>query len=288
MAQILKGAPVAEAINAKTIKSVEFLQTKNITPTLAIVRVGENPDDVSYEKNAIKRCESVGIAVRSVVLPEDAPQDELKQAITNLNSDPTVHGILILQPLPKHLDYEEIRNCIAAEKDVDGITDRSIAGVFAGKDLGFAPCTAQACMEILDYYGIDPDGKTAVVIGRSMVVGRPLAAMLMARNATVTVCHSHTRYTEYITREADIVIAATGDMGSITHKYLAEGQTVIDVGMNWDEKNKKFCGDVRFDDVKWFLSAITPVPGGAGAVTTSVLASHVARAAMAASTLRLW
>lgn len=289
MAQILKGAPVAAAINEKTIKSVEFLRSeKNVIPTLAIVRVGEKPDDISYEKGAIKRCSSVGIDVKSVVLPSDVAQSEFEDVIAGLNLDSAVHGILILQPLPNHLDYEEIRNWVRTAKDVDGITDRSITGVFSNKDLGFAPCTAEACMAILDHYGIDPDYKRVVVIGRSMVVGRPLAAMLLNRNATVTVCHTHTPYMEYITRDADIVISATGAMESITTKHLIEAQTVIDVGINWNEEKNKFCGDVQFDDVERFLSAITPVPGGVGAVTTSILASHVARAAMEISTLNLW
>lgn len=288
LAQILKGTPVAAAINEKTIKSVEFLKSKkNITPTLAIVRVGEKPDDISYEKSAIKRCESVGIAVRSVALPVDVSQNELKQTVTNLNLDLTVHGVLILQPLPKYLDCEEIRNWVRTQKDVDGITNQSIAGVFAGKDLGFAPCTAEACMAILDHYDIELCGKRVVVIGRSMVVGRPLAAMLLSRDATVTVCHSKTPYMQYITRDADIVISATGNMESITANHLTTGQTVIDVGVSWNEEEHKFCGDVLFEEVEPFLSAITPVPGGVGAVTTSILAAHVARAAMEVSVLRV-
>ena len=190
MATELKGAPVAEAINARSQEVLSDLLENGITPTLAIVRVGERGDDIAYENGAVKRCEKVGVAVSRVTLPESVKQDELMGKIDELNNNSSIHGVLILMPLPKHLDGEAVRHALAPEKDVDGITDGSLAGVFTGSGLGFAPCTAQACIETLNHYAIDCKGKRAVVIGRSLVVGKPVAMLLIAKNATVTVCHT--------------------------------------------------------------------------------------------------
>ena len=279
MAEILKGAPVVAALNEKLSAEAEALRAKGVIPTLAILRVGERPDDISYEKGATKRCSTVGVEVRNVVLPADVTQDVLMASQDELNGDPGVHGILIFRPLPRHLDEEAVRAALRPEKDIDGITDGSLAGVFTNTQKGFPPCTAQACMEILDHYGIDCTGKRAVVIGRSLVVGKPAAMMLMAKNATVTVCHTRTVNMPAITREADIVIVAAGKMETITGEYFAPGQTVIDVGISWNDEKGKLCGDVRFDEAEPIVSAITPVPGGVGTVTTSVLVSHVIEAA---------
>ena len=279
MAEILKGAPVVAALNEKLSAEAEALRTRGVTPTLAILRVGERPDDISYEKGATKRCSTVGVEVRSVVLPADVTQDVLMASLDELNNDPGVHGILIFRPLPRHLDEEAVRAALRPEKDIDGITDGSLAGVFTNTQKGFPPCTAQACMEILGHYGVDCTGKRAVVIGRSLVVGKPVAMMLMAKNATVTVCHTRTREMPAVTREADIVIVAAGKMETITGEYFAPGQTVIDVGISWNDEKGKLCGDVRFDEAEPIVSAITPVPGGVGTVTTSVLVSHVIEAA---------
>jgi methylenetetrahydrofolate dehydrogenase (NADP+)/methenyltetrahydrofolate cyclohydrolase len=278
MAELLKGAAVVAALNEKMMKEIETLKTKGISPTLAILRVGERDDDISYEKGAMKRCDTVGVAVKNVVLPADVSQSELMKNVEALNNDNSVHGVLIFRPLPKHLDEEAVRKALKPEKDIDGITDGSLAGVFTGSGEGFAPCTAQACMEILDFYKVDCKGKRAVVIGRSLVVGKPAAIMLMGKNATVTVCHTRTVDMPSVARNAEILIVAAGKANAVTKEYLAPGQIVVDVGINMTEDGK-LCGDVKFDEAEPIVGAITPVPGGVGTVTTSVLVSHVVEAA---------
>lgn len=280
MAELLKGAPVAAAIAQRTAAGAETLKARGILPTLAILRVGAREDDLSYERGAIKRCSAVGVEVRSVVLPEDVSQKELMNTLHSLNADTAVHGILLFRPLPSHLDEEAARKALAPEKDVDGVTDGSLAGVFTGSGEGFAPCTAQAVVEILDYYGIDLKGKTAAVAGRSLVVGRPAAMLLMARGATVTICHSKTPDVAAVTKEADIVVAAIGKMRSLGGNYFSPGQMVIDVGIHFNDETGKLCGDVRQEEAEAIVSALTPVPGGVGAVTTATLVSHVVEAAL--------
>ena len=286
MAMLLKGAPAAAALNERSAAAAAALKAKGIVPTLAILRVGARDGDLSYERGAMKRCEQIGADVKNVVLPADVEADVFFAALESLNRDDTVHGILMLRPLPKHLDGEKARRMLAPEKDVDGCTDGSLAGVFTNTPLGFPPCTAQAAMEILKYYDIPLSGKRAAVIGRSLVVGRPAAMMLMHENATVTVCHTRTADVPAVTREADIVIAASGQPESIGAEFLREGQTVIDVGISWNEAKQKLCGDVRFEEAEPLVEAITPVPGGVGAVTTSVLVSHVVEAAARAAEKR--
>jgi len=279
LAELLKGADVVSALNEKMIAEIGALKSKGVTPTLAILRVGERLDDISYEKSATKRCETVGVAVRRIVLPNDVAQDDVIKNVTDLNNDDSVHGVLIFRPLPKHISDVAVRAALDPEKDVDGITDGSLAGVFTGSGKGFAPCTAHACIEILDYYKIDCTGKRAAVIGRSLVVGKPLSIMLMGKNATVTVCHTRTVDVPAASRGADILIAAAGQMEGLTKEYFSPGQIVIDVGINWNEQKGKLCGDVLFEDAEPVVAAITPVPGGVGTVTTSVLVSHVVEAA---------
>ncbi len=279
MAQILKGAAVTAALNEKMMADVAALKEKGVTPTLAIFRVGERDDDLSYERGAMKRCASVGVEVKNVVLPADVDPDTFYKTLDELNTDPAVHGILMFRPLPKQLDNEKARQMLSPAKDIDGCTDGSLAGVFTNTKVGFPPCTAQAAMEILDYYGVDCKGKRAVVIGRSLVVGRPAALMLMHKNATVTVCHTRTVDMPSVTREADILIVCAGQMQSIGREYLREDQVVIDVGIHFNEETQKLCGDVKFDEAEPVVAAITPVPGGVGTVTTSVLVSHVVEAA---------
>ena len=286
MAMLLKGAPAAAALNERSAAAAAALKEKGIVPTLAILRVGARDGDLSYERGAMKRCEQIGAAVKNIVLPADVETDVFFAALESLNRDAGVHGILMLRPLPKHLDGEKARRMLAPEKDVDGCTDGSLAGVFTNTPLGFPPCTAQAAMEILKYYEIPLSGKRAAVIGRSLVVGRPAAMMLMHENATVTVCHTRTADVPAVTREADIVIAASGQMESVGAEFLREGQTVIDVGISWNEAKQKLCGDVRFEEAEPLVEAITPVPGGVGAVTTSVLVSHVVEAAARAAEKR--
>lgn len=277
MAIELKGAPVAAAINERSQAELHRLLESGISPTLAIVRVGEREDDIAYESGASKRCEKVGVAVRNVVLPENITQNDLTHKIEELNADKSVHGVLIFMPLPKHLDGEAVRRTLSPEKDVDGITDGSLAGVFTGSKIGFSPCTAQACIEILDHYGIDCKGKRAVVIGRSLVVGKPAAMLLIAKHATVTVCHTRTVDMPSITRDAEILIVAAGKAKVIGDEYFSENQVVVDVGINFADG--VMCGDVDFSAANRIVSAITPVPGGVGTVTTSVLVNHVIEAA---------
>lgn len=275
MAELLKGVPVAHALNERITKQTGALKAQDIVPTLAILRVGERPEDISYEKGAVKRCRAVGVEVKTVALPEDTGSAAFFDCLNALNEDASVHGILMLRPLPKQIDEEKARYAIHPAKDVDGCSNASLAGVFADTKVGFAPCTAQAVMEILDYYGIACEGKKAVVIGRSLVVGRPVAMLLMHRNATVVICHTKTENMAEIVKAADIVVVCTGKMECIGAEYFRKGQIVIDVGIGWNEVKGKLCGDVRFDEVEPVVGAITPVPGGVGAVTTGVLAAHV-------------
>ena len=287
MAKRLLGKEVNEALVASLQARTAALREKGVVPTLGIIRLGENPSDLSYEKGATKRAEEVGVAVKNYILPESATKEELLAVIDEVNADASVHGVLMFRPLPKHLraDSDEICNRLAPCKDVDSMTHMSNAGVFEGQDLGYAPCTPAACMEILDHYGIDCKGKNAVVIGRSLVVGKPAAMMLMAKNATVTVCHTRTVNTAEICKRADIIVTAAGVLNSLTKDFVREGQIVIDVSMNWNpekitSKGKGgMSGDCVFDEVEPIVGAITPVPGGVGAVTTSVLMKHVVEAA---------
>ncbi len=287
MAKRLLGKEVNEALVAALQPRTAALQGKGVVATLGIIRLGENPSDLSYEKGATKRAEEVGVAVKNFVLPETATKEEVLAVIDQVNADASIHGVLMFRPLPKHLkgDQDEICNRLDPKKDVDSMTHMSNAGVFEGQNLGFAPCTPAACMEILDHYNIDCTGKKAVVIGRSLVVGKPAAMMLMGKNATVTVCHTRTVDTAAVCRDADIIISAAGVLGSLTKDFVRPGQIVIDVSMNWNpekitSKGKGgMSGDAIFDEVEPIVEAITPVPGGVGAVTTSVLMKHVIESA---------
>ena len=288
MAKLLLGKEVTDALNANLQTRTAALREKGVVPTLGIIRVGEDPSDVSYEKGALKRAELVGVEVKQYLLPGDATKEQVLAVIDEINADDSIHGVLMFRPLPKHLkaDQNEICNRLDPKKDMDCMTHMSNAGVFEGLNLGYAPCTPAACMEILDYYGIDCKGKNAVVIGRSLVVGKPAAMMLMGKNATVTVCHTKTVNTAEICRNADIIVSAAGVLNSLTKDFVRPRQVVIDVSINWDENkiNAKggkggIAGDAKFDEVEPIVDAITPVPGGVGSVTTSVLMKHVVEAA---------
>ena len=278
MAKRLLGKEVTAALNERIKADAEALKAKGVNPTLCIIRVGENESDISYERGATKRCETLGVACEKILLPEDVSQEELLATIDKVNKNDQIHGVLLFRPLPKHLDQSVIENALDPAKDVDGMTDGSMSGVFTGKNVGFPPCTPQACMEILDHYGIDCTGKKAVVVGRSLVVGKPAAMMLIKKNATVTVCHTRTVDMPSVVREADIVIVAAGRAGVVDDTYLRAGQVVIDVGINVNAEGK-LCGDVDFEKAEPIVEAITPVPGGVGSVTTSVLVGHVVEAA---------
>ncbi len=279
MAKQLLGKEVTAALNERIKADVATLNAKGVKPTLGIIRVGERPDDLSYERGATKRCETLGVEYKKYLLPADVSQEELLKVIDEVNKDDNIHGVLMFRPLPKHIDQTLVENALAAEKDVDCQTDASLGGVFTGKKVGFPPCTPQACMEILDHYGIDCTGKKAVVIGRSLVVGKPAAQMLIKKNATVTTCHTRTIDMPSVAREAEILIVAAGRAGVVGAEYVAPGQIVIDVGINVNAEGK-LCGDVDYAAVEPIVDAITPVPGGVGSVTTSVLVGHVVEAAM--------
>lgn len=279
MARLLRGKPVADALDLKTAQKVQALKEKGCIPTLAILRVGAREDDLSYERGAMKRCSKNGVEVRRVLLPEDVGEDTLLETIRELNEDPSVHGILMFRPLPKTLDERKACAAISPAKDVDGITAGSMAAVYSGYGDGFAPCTAQAVVEMLRHYKIAMQGKRVTVVGRSLVIGKPVTMLLMAENATVTVCHSKTADLPAVTGEADIVVAALGRAQMLDGNYFRAGQSVIDVGINWDEQAQKLVGDVKTAEADSIVENISPVPGGVGSVTTAVLVSHVATAA---------
>lgn len=278
MAEHWKGAPVAQALTERLIVKANQLKVQGIVPTLAIVRVGERPEDLSYERGALKRCEKVGIRVRQFTLPEESSHGDLLAVIEQINADREIHGCLLFRPLPPQIDEAAICAALDPAKDVDGITAGSLAAVFTGGGAGYPPCTAQACMEILNYYGCDLTGKRAVVVGRSLVVGKPLSMLLLGKNATVTLCHTRTADLAAECRRAEVLIAAAGRANMIGRDHLAPGQLVLDVGINVDE-NGNLVGDVDFAAADEIVGAVTPVPGGVGAVTTSVLAAHVLQAA---------
>ena len=278
--QELRGMPVVKQIAADAALQVEELKKKGIEPKLAVVRVGEREDDLSYERGLLKRFDAVGALVESVVFPLDVTQEELEAGIKKLNEDDKVHGILVFRPLPKHLDEEVIKEMVAPMKDVDCMGSANTAHVFAQDGKGHAPCTPQAVIEMLDFYGYDLTGKKAVVVGRSMVVGKPLAQMLLKKNATVTICHTKTADLRAEVKAADFVFACAGVAKMLDASYISEGQVVIDVGIN--VMDGKLCGDVDYESVSEIAAAATPVPGGVGTVTTSVLLIHVLVSAMQA------
>lgn len=289
MATILRGSAVADALCTALCRRVDALWDRGVMPTLALIRLGDDPSDLSYEAGIRRRADKVGVAVRRVVLPKNAEKEALLAAIDMLNADASVHGVLLFRPLPPQLKVceDEITARLDPYKDVDGMTPLSKSGVFSGRSrLGFAPCTPSACMEILDYYGVDCAGKRAVVVGRSKLVGKPAAMMLLDRDATVTVCHTKTADLAAICRSADVIVTAARSLRLLTAEFVRPGQTVIDVSTVWDETkpNAKgglgaFAGDADFDAVEPIVAAITPVPGGVGAVTTAVLLLHVVEAA---------
>lgn len=278
MADLLLGKPVADAMAADIVARAKALTASGKQPTLAIVRVGERSDDLTYERSAMKRADACGIAVKQFVLPADASTDDVLAAVATVNSDDSIHGCLLFRPLPEGIDEQAVCNALDPAKDIDGITRGSLATLLTGTGEGFAPCTAAACIDILDHYGINPQGKKAVVLGRSLVIGKPVALMLLARNATVTVCHSRTQDLASAVRDADIVVCATGRARAYGADLFAPGQTVLDVGINFDDEGN-LCGDADFDAVESVVSAITPVPRGVGSVTTVAMLRNVVIAA---------
>lgn len=279
MAELLKGVPAAKTLNEQTARRVAQLRECGVIPKLSILRVGERADDLAYENAAMKRCASLEIEAQSIVLPETVTQADLLSAIDALNADDTVHGVLMFRPLPKHLNEAEACERLRPEKDVDGVTSGSMAKVYSGVGKGFAPCTAEAVIELLRFYKIPLVGTRVAVVGRSLVIGRPVSMLLLKENATVTLCHSKTKNLPEITKAADIVVTALGRGETITADYLREGQIVVDVGINYSAKKQCLVGDVDFEAAYPLVKAITPVPGGVGSLTTAILASHVTDAA---------
>ena len=284
LATELRGKPVADKISEGLIKEVEELKAKGITPKLAIVRVGASPDDLAYERGALNRSKKIGIDTEVKELPEDISQDDFIKELKAVNEDPSVNGILVFRPFPDHFDEEVIKYVIAPEKDIDCFSPINAAKLVEGDETGFAPCTAVSVIEILKHYQVPMEGKNAVVLGRSMVIGKPAALLLLGENATVTVCHSRTQDIAGIARNGDILVAAIGRAKFATKDFIKEGGTVIDVGINVDEEGK-LVGDVDYEEAEKIAGAITPVPGGVGSVTTSILARHVIRACRAQSNL---
>lgn len=277
MGELLKGKAVADAITLEVKSSVVELIAKNIHPKLMIVRIGERQDDLSYEKSAIKRMQSCGIECEVTALPVDISQDNFIEKLKAIDDDHSVHGILLFRPLPKQIDENMVKHIIRPGKDIDCFNPANVAKIAEGDKTGFAPCTPTAAMEILKYNNIELKGKRAVVIGRSLVVGKPMALLLLAEDATVTICHSKTSELSKVAAEADILIAAIGKARMITEDFVKRGAVVIDVGINVDEDGK-LCGDVDTEKCQERASLITPVPAGVGSVTTAVLAKHVLKA----------
>lgn len=273
-----KGAPAAAALMEDLTGRIERLSGTGVTPTLAIVRVGERPDDRAYETGAVKRCEKAGVAVKRFPLPAGCSALELRAVLEHINAVSEIHGCLMLRPLPDPAMEEMACALLDPKKDVDCMTPAALAGVFAGKGWGYPPCTAQACLELLKYYKTALTGKRAVVVGRSLVIGKPVSMLLQAENATVTMCHTRTVDLPAVCRGAEVLIAAAGRANLLGADHVSPGQVVLDVGINVDESGK-LCGDVKFDEAEPVVSAITPVPGGVGAVTTAVLVKHVVEAA---------
>jgi methylenetetrahydrofolate dehydrogenase (NADP+)/methenyltetrahydrofolate cyclohydrolase len=274
--QELRGINVANAINEEIINEAKKL---DYIPHLAIIRVGERPDDMSYERGATKKMDKVGFRCTSFVYPETITNEEFQKEFDKINNDEDIDGILLLRPLPKHLDEKAIENRINQTKDLDGISPANLAKVFAGDDTGMAPCTAEAVIEMLDYAAVDLKGKRATVIGRSLVIGKPVAMLLMKKNATVTICHTKTVDMPQTCKNAEVLVAAAGVAKMVDSSYVSDGAIVIDVGINVDA-NGNLCGDVNYEEVSKKASIITPVPGGVGSVTTSVLAKHLLKGAM--------
>lgn len=274
---IIKGKPVADRITENLIEETKKLKELDIVPKLAMVRIGENPDDMSYERGAMNRCAKIGIDVQNIVLQGDVSEGEYIEVIKNLNDDKNINGILCLRPLPKNINENKVKSIIDAKKDVDCFNPINSAKLFEGEKDGYAPCTPEAVMKILNHYEVDLSGKKVVVLGRSLIVGKPVSIMLMGENATVTICHSKTENLAEEAKNADVLVAAIGRAKMVDKSYIKKGATVIDVGINVDESGN-LCGDVDTESAIGIAKMITPVPAGVGFVTTSVLAEHVIKA----------
>lgn len=274
--EVLKGAQVSARIKEEVQEAMK--DWSGPAPCLAIVRAGENPDDMSYERGAVKKMEAFGLRAALYPFPADISDQEFKQEFQKINDNPDIHGILVLRPLPGQIAEKDIEKMINPAKDLDGICPENIAKVFSGDPEGFSPCTAEAVVEVLKACEIPISGSRVTIVGRSMVVGRPLSMLLLKEHATVTICHTRTKNLEETCRQAEILVAAAGRARMLNREYVGDGAVVIDVGINVDSDGK-LCGDVDFDTIRETAAKATPVPGGVGAVTTAVLAKHLVRAA---------
>ena len=278
MGEIIKGKPVGDALSEILKGECEALVKEGIQPKLAILRVGAKPNDLSYERGALKKCDTIGIVAEVTELSEDTTQEQYIEALEKLNKDTSVHGILTFKTITKGIDEEVIKNVISPEKDVDCFSPMNTAKLMEGDKTGFPPCTPTAVVEILKHYNVPLKGANVVVLGRSMVVGKPVSMLLLGENATVTICHSKTQDLPKVCSQADVLVAGVGRARMVTSDYIKEGAVVIDVGINAKPEGGGICGDVDTDDVVEKASMVTPVPAGVGSVTTSILAKHVIKA----------
>lgn len=277
MDRILTSNDLAVKLEEDIISRVDKLREKNEVPKLAIVRVGENPNDISYEKSLIKKGEKYKIDIKQVLLDESIATEELKSEIEKLNEDDSVTGMIIFRPLPKHIDDEVIQQTVCWKKDVDCMTPTNLAKIFQGDFSSFQPATPYASMKILEYYGIDLEGKSVAIVNRSMVLGKPMAMMVLGKNGTPTICHSRTKDLKKVLKEADVVVTATGRAKSLTREFLTEDSIVIDVGVSMGEDGK-LSGDADFEDLKDYVKGITPRLGGVGKITSTLLMDQIVQA----------
>ena len=275
MARILRGKDVALQIDEETKKEISKL---DIEPTLAIFKIGNKDSDSAYERGIDNKALKLGIKVIKYVYDEKIDKNVFYNEIKKANKNKNIHGILVFRPLPKDFDEEYVKNLIDIHKDIDASNDLSLANTFINKNDGFVPCTAKAVESLLDFYNIEISGKRVVVLGRSLVIGKPVAMLMLNKNATVTICHSKSENIKEICKEADILICAIGKMEMIDKSYVRSGQTIIDVGIHYNEEKGKLCGDCLFEDIENIVDNITPVPGGVGSITSSILLSNVVKA----------
>jgi methylenetetrahydrofolate dehydrogenase (NADP+)/methenyltetrahydrofolate cyclohydrolase len=274
---LLKGKPVADKLKEEIIKTVgECKASGRSLPKLAILRAGERPDDIAYESRVLKNCAELGIAAAVMMVDDKIDTVNFLEVLNRLNNDPDIHGILVFRPLPEQLDMEAVSRAIRPDKDIDCMSPVNAEKIFTGDPAGIPPCTPEAVIELLKYYGYDLAGKNVAIVNRSMVLGRPLSMLFLAENSTVTICHSKTKNLQKVTAEADIVVTGAGKAKLFGKEYFAGESVVIDVGINMDNGN--LCGDVDFESVSESVAAITPVPGGVGTVTSMILLNHVIKA----------
>lgn len=274
MAKLLTGREVAEGIHQEMCSKITELHKKGISPTMAVVRVGEKPDDIAYESSIIRKAAVWGVEIVSRTVSEKSSEEEMKELLQQLNQEDSIHGVLLFQPFPKGIRKDVLEKCLSGKKDLDGFTTDSMNRIYSGGGFGYAPCTAEAVMELLKYYEIPISGKKAVVLGRSLVIGKPVSLMLLQENATLTIVHSKTENLREELRKADIIVSAVGIPKVVEAHCVRSGQTVIDVGINMSDRGQ-IVGDVDFPEVEKIVDAITPVPGGVGVITTAVLMKHL-------------